>query len=50
MNRVERPENTMAKMIEFRCARGKFFATFVEDQSSKNREEMRRTGIVRRLL
>lgn len=50
MKTEERPEITMAVIIELRCSIGKFLATLADDQSSMNREATSRIGIVRRLL
>ena len=44
------PVMTMAKKMELRCSKGKFFVRFTALQSSVRREKTRRTGMVRRLL
>lgn len=50
MKTEERPEKTMAMMIELRSAAGKLRARFALDQFSRKSEQTRRTGMERRLL
>jgi hypothetical protein len=47
---VESPEKIIIMMRRLRYSTGKFLAMFTDDQSSRNREETSRIGIVRRLL
>jgi len=50
MNTVDNPEISMAKIKALRYSKGKFFATLLPLQSSRNREQTKRIGILRRLL
>jgi formate-dependent nitrite reductase membrane component NrfD len=50
MKTVERPEIIIAVITLFLLSRGKFFETFSDDQSSRRREQTKRTGIVNKLL
>lgn len=50
MKTADRPDTSIAVMTLDLVSTGKFFSTFVDDQSSRRREHARRTGIVSRLL
>lgn len=50
MNTDERPEKTMAMIRLLRRSSGKFAEMLADDQSSRKREQRRRTGMERRLL
>lgn len=50
MKTEERPEKIMARMRLLRRSSGKFAEMLVALQSSRKREQTRRTGIERRLL
>ena len=50
MKTVARPEYTIPIIRPFLDSTGKFFRRFAEVQSSKRKEQTKRTGMVRRLL
>jgi hypothetical protein len=50
MPTAPRPEYTMPTTRLRRVSSGKFLARFAEDQSSTRREQIIRTGMLRRLL
>ena len=50
MNMDVAPETTIEMIMALRFAGGKLRSRFSDDQSSRSREQTRRTGMVRRLL